>query len=83
MNSTSIWTIRFWKDAAERAVKTAAQAVLLAIGGGAVNALTLDWATLGGSFLGGALLSLLTSIASNALGDKGTASAITLDSPTQ
>lgn len=77
----SIFGVRFWRDACERAIKTSAQAVALALGGGAFNALTVDWATIGGSALGGALLSLLTSIGSNAIGDRGSASFIKLDDP--
>lgn len=63
----SIFTIAFWKAAAERAVKSGAQGAILAFGAGQANILELDWATLGG-FAGGALvLSLLTSIGSDAL----------------
>lgn len=64
----------FWRDTVERALKTAAQAVILALGGGAVNVLTLDWVTLAGAAGGGALLSVLTSLASGAITDGGTAS---------
>ncbi|MFV8242198.1 holin [Mycolicibacterium peregrinum] len=82
----SIWTLRFWKDAAERAIKTFAQSAVIALSGDAFNVWHVDWVGVGGVALGGALLSLLTSIGSNALpfGDKGTASVIKHDdSPTQ
>lgn len=64
----SIWTVAFWKAAAERAIKTAAQSAVLAVGADSLgaNALTFDWVTMGGFALGGAVLSLLTSVASNA-----------------
>lgn len=63
----SIFTIAFWRAATERAVKSAAQGAILAFGAGQANVLELDWATLGG-FAGGALvLSLLTSIGSDAI----------------
>ena len=61
---SNLWSAAFWRDAAERASKTAAQSAILALGGGAANVLTLDWLTLGGAAGGGALLSLLTSVAS-------------------
>ena len=61
---------RFWIAASERAAKTAAQAAILAILGSAaltesaVNALGVDWLTVLGFALGGAVLSYLTSIVS-------------------
>lgn len=72
----SIWTTAFWKAAAERAVKSAAQGAILAIGANKFDALQLDWATVGG-FAGGALLlSLLTSIGSD-LATGGTGPSLT------
>lgn len=70
----TIYTIQFWKDTAERAVKSFAQGVILALGGGAVNVLTIDWLTLAGAGGGAALLSVLTSIVSAGVANKGTAS---------
>lgn len=61
----SIYTLSFWKDAFERAVKTAAQSVILALGlGEGLNFFAVDW-TLGVGFaLGGFALSVLSSIVS-------------------
>lgn len=70
----TIYSAIFWKDAGERAAKSAAQAGLLVLGGGAVNLLTVEWATLGGGMGGGALLSLLTSVVSAGVANRGTAS---------
>lgn len=72
----TIYSATFWKDAFERAVKSAGQAALLALGGGAVNLLELDVVTVAGAAGGGFVLSVLTSIGSGALpiGTKGTAS---------
>lgn len=63
----------FWKAAAERAVKTAAQTGLVAWGATTFTAIgqvvpTLEAVGLAG--LSGAILSLLTSIASDAATDK-------------
>jgi hypothetical protein len=58
-------TLAFWADAAERSIKTAAQSALLAFGADKVlDALTATWSHVGYMALGGAILSLLTSIAS-------------------
>lgn len=60
-----IWTKVFWKATAERAVKTAAQVAAVSIGGNVFNAWELDYGQLAGITLGGAILSVLTSIGSS------------------
>jgi len=68
----SIWTRTFWRAAAERAVKSAAQGAILAgVGAVGFDAFTADWASIGGAALGMGLLSLLTSIGSDALTGSG------------
>jgi hypothetical protein len=74
----------FWRQAFERAIKTAAQAGLLAVGGdvanaipGVVNRPSILFAALGG----GALLSLLTSIATAGVGQKDDPSAVAKTTP--
>ena len=62
---TTLATRTFWIDAGERAAKTAAQAIDL---------FTIDFVTVVGVAGGGALLSLLTSVAS--VKRTGTASAV-------
>jgi hypothetical protein len=62
-------TLDFLKNAAERAAKTAAQSVLLAIGAAeGLDLFTLDWQRALGAAAAGALLSVLTSIASLGIG---------------
>lgn len=60
----------------ERAVKSAAQAAILVfvagqLADGQVNALTVDWSTVGGFALGGFVLSVLTSLATSGFGNDG------------
>ena len=66
----------FWIDAAERAVKTAAQSAILVLAAEQVNALTVDWVGVFGFALGGALLSVLSSLASSKVGFPTSASFI-------
>lgn len=64
----SIFNRAFLAGAGERAVKTGAQAAVVFLGasfvaGDQLNALTVDWVTLAGFFLGGVIVSFLTSVA--------------------
>ena len=69
-------TRTFWRRAIERAVKTAAQSAILVIGADQINALQVGWVDVGGFALGGAILSLLTSLASSRVGDGDDPSAV-------
>ena len=76
-----IFTRLFWQDAAERATKTAAQVCLLVLGQdiGGVDVFAVSWENVAGFALGGALMSLLTSIAS--AGTEGITPASLVDTP--
>lgn len=69
----------FWLAALERAIKTAAQVALLALAaqgvedGGFVLG-SVDWLPVASLAAGGAVLSLLTSLASGLVGEHGTPS---------
>ncbi len=58
----------FWVESLERAVKSAAQGALLAVGADQLDVLSLDWSVLAGFAGGAALLSVLTSLASGTVG---------------
>jgi hypothetical protein len=65
----------FWRDTFERAIKTAVQSVLLAIAGATgADLFTLDWQTIGIAALGGAVLSVITSVGSLPFGPAGSPS---------
>ncbi len=72
-----MWTIIFWKETADRAIKTAAQAVLLGLGlGEGLNLFEVDPGLALGFALGGLFLSVLTSLISAPFGVRGAASFI-------
>lgn len=72
-------TKTFGLDALERAVKTFAQSLLALITVGA-NIVTIDWVGAVEISATAAVISLLTSVVSLPLGDKGTASAVSTSS---
>lgn len=62
----------FWIKATERAIKSAAQALVLVVGlseTGPVNAFALDWQLGAGAALAGAALSYLTSLTTAGVGE--------------
>ena len=65
-----MFTKKFWKAAAERAAKTAAEALALLWAGDRFNALDADWRMAAGVALGAAILSLLFSLASSRIGQR-------------
>lgn len=69
-----MFTRKFWKDAFERAVKTAAQAGIAAIGTATV--LSVSWPAVLAIVATATLLSVLTSITTNAVSDTDTASLV-------
>jgi hypothetical protein len=72
----------FWSDASERSIKTAAQTLitLWLAGDSAFNILVINWNQALGLAGGAALLSILSSIASAQVRDRGTAS-LTVNPP--
>ena len=74
MANRPLFTLTFWLDAAERAIKTAAQTVLGLIGSNVVDVTSLDWQEIGIATAFTTGLSVLTSIVSSGIGEPGTAS---------
>lgn len=72
-----MWTFSFWMETLDRAVKSGAQAVILGLSlGEGLNAFSVDYRLAAGFVLGGAILSVLTSLVSAPFGNRGTASII-------
>jgi hypothetical protein len=68
-----MFTITFWKDAAERAIRTAAQAVLALWATDVAGVLEVDWVQAGSVAALAALTSILMSIVATGVGDKDSA----------
>ena len=73
-----MFTATFWKSAAERAIKTVAQAVIAVLAATTFDWFTADWQAIAGTAATAGVLSLLSSIASAGIGDKGSTSLLTL-----
>ena len=71
-----MWSSYFWIDAAERAIKTAAEVAILFFSAGQLNVFAVDWKTVVGLALGGAVLSVLSSLASSKVGFPTSASLV-------
>ena len=67
-----MFTVKFWKDAAERAIRTAAQALLALWATNVSGVLEVDWVQAGSVAALAALTSVLMSIVATNVGDKGT-----------
>jgi hypothetical protein len=77
-----MFTVTFWRQTIERAIKSAAQALLgFWVGAQAFNAWDADWKKAGGVALGGAILSVLTSLASAGVGRSNSPSLVETDDP--
>ncbi|MFD8937337.1 holin [Streptomyces sp. NPDC059578] len=76
-----MWTLAFWRATGERAVRTAAQAAVAAIGTDALGVLDVDWpqaASVGGL---AAVLAVLTAVAASGVGPAGPGVAETVAPP--
>lgn len=77
-NDPGMYSIEFWKKTLDRVIKTGCQAVLLFLTAGQAaqdsapkfNAWVFDWSHMGGIFVGGCIVSLLTCIVSAPFGKK-------------
>jgi Putative lactococcus lactis phage r1t holin len=75
-----MFTVTFWKQTAERAIKSAAQALLgLWVGDQAFDAWNADWKKAAGVILGAVVLSVLTSLASAGYGRTDSPSLVDTD----
>ena len=68
-----MWTALFWKDAAERAVRTAAQSAVSVLTVDGIGLLDVSWLAAGSVSGLAALVSLLTSIVASGAGDNTSA----------
>ncbi len=71
MTMSQLTNSRFWINAVERAVKTAAQTAVALIGAEAFDVLSANWEQLASVSAGAAFVSVLTSVASANIGEQG------------
>tara|TARA_R110000868_G_C10767960_1_gene754467 strand:- start:659 stop:919 length:261 start_codon:yes stop_codon:yes gene_type:complete len=71
-----MFTTSFWKSAAERAIKTVAQALIAVLAATTFDWFSADIKAIAGTAATAGVLSLLSSIASAGIADKGTPSII-------
>lgn len=71
-----MWTAGFWKQTAERAIKTAAQAALAFFIVGQTVLTELDWGVVAGGTAVAAIASVLTSLASAPFGPEDSPSLV-------
>ena len=64
-----MFTIKFWKDAGERAIRTAAQALIALWATDVSGVLAGDWVQAGSVSALAALMSVLMSVAATGVGD--------------
>lgn len=69
-----MFTLTFWKDSVERAIRTAAQALLALWATDISGVLEVDWVQAGSVAALAALMSVLMSIVASGAGVKGTPS---------
>jgi hypothetical protein len=67
----SIWSREFWKTCLELAIRGAAIGGGSAMGGSGLDAWHLDWKAIAGFALSGAVLSVVASLSSIKVGQKG------------
>ena len=71
-----MWSRKFWQDSAERSIKTFAQTAVSFLVIGTTGVLEVNWEQIVSVSGIAALASILTSIASDRVGTKGTASLV-------
>ena len=71
-----MWNAKFWKQTAERAIKTAAQAALAFFVVGSTVFDQVDWAAVAGGTAIAAIASVLTSLASAPFGPEDSPSLV-------
>lgn len=76
-----MFRLTFWRDAAERAVSTAAQAAIALLGADGFDVMDVDVYDVLGVSVGALLLSVLKSLVASQVHDRNSASLVDLDTP--
>ncbi len=76
-----MWTLTFWRDAAERAISTAAQTAIGVLAVDQLGLLDAPWLAVGSAAGLAAVVSLLKAVAASRVGDPTSASLVRADVP--
>jgi hypothetical protein len=75
-----MFSLNFWRQTIERAVKTGAQFLVAVVGAEQFNLLEADWQAMLATVGTGVALSILTSIATSGFGETDSPSAVAISS---
>ncbi|MBA0126273.1 holin [Haloechinothrix sp. YIM 98757] len=68
-----MWSARYWRDLAERAIASTAAGALTAIGGDTLNVWDADYTMISGVAAGAGLIAVLKGLAAKTIGDRESA----------
>lgn len=69
-----MWSAKFWRDTAERTVRTMAQTLLALLGNEMINVVTLDWGQIVSVTVGAGVVAVCTALVASGVGDNESAS---------
>ncbi len=69
-----MWSAQFWRDTAERTVRTMAQTLLALLGNEMLNIVALDWGQMVSVTVGAGVVAVCTALVASGVGDNESAS---------
>lgn len=69
-----MWSAKFWRDTAERTIRTMAQTLLALLGNEMINVVTLDWGQIVSITVGAGVVAVCTALVASGVGDNESAS---------
>ncbi len=69
-----MWSAKFWRDTAERTIRTMAQTLLALLGNEMLNIVALDWGQMVSVTVGAGVVAVCTALVASGVGDNESAS---------